>query len=52
MTKNKCASRSEISEANFRELERLFSLNLEAIQLPESSTLNRNTDKPVSPRNS
>jgi transposase-like protein len=42
-TKNKYANRSKISEAKFRELVRLFSLNLEATQIAELTTLNRNT---------
>lgn len=41
--KNKYANRSKISEAKFRELLRLFSLNLEAIQIAELTSLNRNT---------
>lgn len=41
--KNKYANRSKISEAKFRELLRLFSLNLEATQISELTGLNRNT---------
>jgi transposase len=41
--KNRYANRSKISEAKFRELVRLFSLNLEATQIAELTTLNRNT---------
>lgn len=41
--KNKYANRSKISEAKFRELVRLFSLNLDATQIAELSGLNRNT---------
>src|SRR5574344_1404741 len=41
--KNKYAIRSRISEAKFRELVRLFSLNLDATQIAELSGLNRNT---------
>ena len=41
--KNKYANRSKISEAKFRELLRLFSLNLEATQIAELTGLNRNT---------
>ena len=41
--KNKYANRSKISEAKFRELVRLFALNLEATQIAELTGLNRNT---------
>ena len=41
--KNKYANRSKISEAKFRELVRLFSLNLDATQIAKLSGLNRNT---------
>ena len=41
--KNKYANRSKISEAKFRELARLFALNLEATQIAELTGLNRNT---------
>jgi transposase len=41
--KNKHAKRSKISEAKFRELVKLFALNLEATQIAELTGLNRNT---------
>jgi transposase-like protein len=41
--KNKYANRSKISEAKFRELVKLFALNLEATQIAELTGLNRNT---------
>ena len=41
--KNKYVKRSKISEAKFRELVRLFSLDLDAIQLTNLTNLNRNT---------
>ena len=41
--KNKYANRSKISEAKFRELVKLFALNLEATQIAELTCLNRNT---------
>jgi transposase len=41
--KNKYANRTKISEPKFRELLRLFSLNLEATQIAELTGLNRNT---------
>ena len=41
--KNKYANRSKISEAKFRELVKLFALNLEATQIAELTDLNRNT---------
>jgi transposase-like protein len=41
--KNKYANRSKISEAKFRELVKLFALNLEATQIAELTRLNRNT---------
>ena len=41
--KNKYANRSKISEAKFRELVKLFALNLEATQIAELTALNRNT---------
>ena len=41
--KNKYANRSKISEAKFRELVRLFALNLEATQIAKLTRLNRNT---------
>lgn len=40
---NKYVNRSKISEAKFRELVRLFSMDLTAIQIAELSGLNRNT---------
>ena len=42
-TKNRYARRSKISEAKFREIVKLFSLDLEATQIAELSNLNRNT---------
>jgi len=42
-TKNKYANRSRISEAKFRQLVKLFSLDLEADQIAELTHLNRNT---------
>lgn len=41
--KNKYANRSKISEAKFRELVKLFALNLEATQIAKLTGLNRNT---------
>jgi len=41
--KNKYAKRSKISEPKFRELVKLFALNLEATQIAELTALNRNT---------
>jgi hypothetical protein len=41
--KNKYANRSRISEAKFRELIRLFALNLDATQIAVLTGLNRNT---------
>jgi transposase len=41
--KNRYANRSKVSEPKFRELLRLFSLNLEATQIAELTGLNRNT---------
>ena len=41
--KNKYANRSKVSEPKFRELLRLFALNLEATQIAELTGLNRNT---------
>src|SRR5512138_2206841 len=41
--KNKYANRSKISEPKFRELLKLFSLNLEATQIAELTALNSNT---------
>lgn len=41
--KNKYANRSKISEAKFRELVKLFALNLKATQIAELTRLNRNT---------
>ena len=43
IVKNKYANRSKISEAKFRELVKLFALNLEATQIAELTGLNRNT---------
>ena len=44
MTKrNKYASRSRISEKKFRQLVKLFSLDLDAVQISGLSHLNRNT---------
>ncbi|NBB77617.1 MAG: hypothetical protein GVY02_09575 [Bacteroidetes bacterium] len=40
---NKYVNRSKISEAKFRELVRLFSMDLTAIQIAELTGLNRNT---------
>lgn len=40
---NKYVNRSKLSEAKFRELVRLFSLDLTAIQIAELTGLNRNT---------
>ena len=42
-TKNKYVKRSRISEKKFRQLVKLFSLDLDAIQISELSHLNRNT---------
>jgi len=42
-SKNKYANRSKISEPKFRELVRLFALNLEATQIAKIVGLNRNT---------
>ena len=41
--KNKYAKNSKISEAKFRELLRLFAIDLEAKQIGEITGLNRNT---------
>ena len=41
--KNKYANRSRISEAKFRQIVKLFSLDLEADQMAQISGLNRNT---------
>lgn len=41
--KNKYVNRSKISEAKFREIVRLFSLDLTAIQIADLTGLNRNT---------
>ena len=41
--RNKYVSRSHISEKKFRQLVKLFSLDLDAIQISELSHLNRNT---------
>lgn len=41
--KNRYAKRSKISEPKFRQLVRLFALNLEATQIAELTALNRNT---------
>ena len=41
--KNRYARRSKISEAKFRELVKLFALELEATQIAELANLNRNT---------
>jgi hypothetical protein len=41
--KNRYAKRSKISEHKFRQLVRLFALNLEATQIAELTALNRNT---------
>jgi transposase-like protein len=41
--KNRYARRSKISEAKFRELVKLFALDLEATQIAELANLNRNT---------
>lgn len=41
--KNRRAKRSKISEAKFRELVKLFALDLEATQIAELANLNRNT---------
>ena len=41
--KNKCAKRSKISEAKFRELPKHFSLDLDAQQIASLTNLNRNT---------
>ncbi|MFH5832732.1 hypothetical protein [Halalkalibaculum sp. DA384] len=40
---NKYVNRSKISEAKFREIVRLFSMDLTAIQIAELTDLNRNT---------
>ena len=40
--KNRYAKRSKISEPKFRQLVRLFALNLEATQIAELTALNRN----------
>ena len=42
-TRNKYVKRSRISEKKFRQLVKLFSLDLDAIQISELSHLNRNT---------
>lgn len=42
-TKNKYANRSRISEAKFRQLVKLFALDLEADQIAQLTRLNRNT---------
>ena len=41
--RNKYVKRSHISEKKFRQLVKLFSLDLDAIQISEISQLNRNT---------
>ena len=41
--KNKYANRSKISEAKFRQLVKLFSVDLDAGQIAEVACLNRNT---------
>ena len=41
--RNKYAKRSRISEKKFRQLVKLFSLDLDAVQISELSHLNRNT---------
>ncbi|MBT7519113.1 MAG: IS1595 family transposase, partial [Candidatus Marinimicrobia bacterium] len=41
--RNKYVRRSHISEKKFRQLVKLFSLDLDAIQISELSHLNRNT---------
>ena len=41
--KNRYAKRSKISEQKFRDLVKLFALNLEATQIAELTGLNRNT---------
>jgi len=41
--RNKYVKRSKISEKKFREIVRLFSLDLDAVQISELSHLNRNT---------
>ena len=41
--KNKYSNRSKISEAKFRQLVRLFALDLDATQMAEVTALNRNT---------
>jgi len=43
IAKNRYARRSKISEAKFRELVKLFALDLEATQIAELAKLNRNT---------
>ena len=42
-TKNKYVNRSKISEAKFRQIVKLFSLDLNAVQIAEITNLNRNT---------
>ncbi len=42
-TKNKYVNRSKISEAKFRQIVKLFSLDLNAVQIAEITGLNRNT---------
>jgi len=42
-SKNKYANRSKISEPKFREIVRLFALNLDATQIADITGLNRNT---------
>ena len=42
-TKNKYANRSKTSEAKFRQIVKLFCLDLDASQIAELSGLNRNT---------
>ena len=44
--RNKYAKRSRISEKKFRQLVKLFSLDLDAVQISELSYLNRNTINP------
>ena len=41
--KNKYASRSKISEAKFRQMVRLFAADLDAGQIAEVASINRNT---------
>jgi len=43
--KNRYARRTKISEAKFRELVKIFSLELEATQIAELANLNRNTGR-------